>query len=343
MPLSLTPRVRADLRSAVQAGLEYGFRSGRAIARGRKHREIDFVVGLLHSGVPVLDRRLRAALRPAGLTCRIAGVYCHGSPIVELDPAGSGRRCEIADLLVVVVQRGPGGTVISRRAQLQQFKLDGSSGPTPAQYELYDHWTDFRYFRAAKRSFQGRRVRGKRPHAGAKFVTVTACPCGFTDAQVRMPTDPWSSLIEELASLVVGDSGRPFERLSSTTRALGWNRVIDDLLRTTACRLYRYQRAHGNWTMPARAGARAALAYEVGCVVEPGDFHTHDWHAVMPEPLPFSPSTTSPSAAEGRDDHAEGDWPPEHPPDPMGMPRDEAPAMSVMLVVVEPYEHQKPA
>lgn len=250
---------RAGVRDAVAEAIEDAYNYGLRFREPTTPHEPDFIVGLIVNGVPRLRGKLAAALKPAGLDVRVGGVYCHGSPKVEhLEGPEAGGRCELGDLLIVTSYRGAART--TRRALLLQAKISTTSyGATPQQQLLYDAWPRFKYYRTRGLSDEVRSVAPHRPGAGAQFCEFG--PCRTCDSWEHPQTPTWfgshrSELVDEITDLVLGHGGRPV-RLPAGRR-VGWNRVIEDLLRITAQRTFNYSRKLNR--IPAGSGDPRALA-----------------------------------------------------------------------------------
>jgi len=85
-------------------------------------------------------------LSPLGLRLKISGVFCHQSPIVTFhDASNFRRRCELADLMVVVDTKA--GRLNTRKAVLIQAKMASCAGTVSLgaisslnQLKLYQTW-----------------------------------------------------------------------------------------------------------------------------------------------------------------------------------------------------------
>ncbi|MFZ3326642.1 MAG: hypothetical protein WA231_12415 [Methylocella sp.] len=80
--------------------------------------EIDFVASLVETGAGFLEAEWQRILAKDGIAVRVAGVFCHQSPMVDIKgkpphPVPT-PRCELADLLVLHSHSRPDGKVFWR-------------------------------------------------------------------------------------------------------------------------------------------------------------------------------------------------------------------------------------
>ncbi|HEX8052128.1 MAG TPA: hypothetical protein VF517_03985 [Thermoleophilaceae bacterium] len=310
--------------------LRAGFVAGTALGPlAPPLREEYIVSGLLTSGVPTLDTELRRVLRPFGFDLTVGGVFCHGTPKVQLKGGGS---CELADLLVVV--RYENGGFVERNALLLQAKKEGGAPPKGNQLRLYEDWPEFVYSSAAGLKGLKRSVHPKAPGPGAQFVELGTCPSCKKWA-AGCPVDGWAAdswrpgtarrpFLNELSDVIRGWSGRRFE-LPPRARTRGWDRVIEDLLRVTAERAFRVaKRAMGSAGRGDVAHDYAQILREERC-----------W-PVQPRPLAlYRDLGLSEEAADPSAWLSEVRVPPTLPPDALAGPVDDDDgAVSLLLVEI---------
>ena len=124
--------------------------------------EIDFVASLVENGAPFLESEWQKVLSPNKIAIRVAGVFCHQSPMVDIKgmppyPVPT-RRCELADLLVLHSHSRSTGKVFWRGV-LMQTKLHSRQNVVPdePQLWLYERWPSFAiaapYFHRWQRDF----------------------------------------------------------------------------------------------------------------------------------------------------------------------------------------------
>jgi hypothetical protein len=110
--------------------------------------EIDFVASFVENGARLLEAGWQRILVQDRISLRVAGVFCHQSPMVDI----KGRpprpvptlRCELADLLVIHSHSRSDGRVFWRGV-LMQAKSDTHLAVVPdePQLWLYQAWPNF--------------------------------------------------------------------------------------------------------------------------------------------------------------------------------------------------------
>ena len=111
--------------------------------------EVGYVAAVVIRGIADLAAAWRPILQPIGLSVRLHGVFCHQAPQVSFtDQAGQQRKCELADLLVVVEDHVTGSN--RRWATLVQAKVAAAGGGKHlsqpgdlVQHELLSTWPLF--------------------------------------------------------------------------------------------------------------------------------------------------------------------------------------------------------
>jgi hypothetical protein len=106
-------------------------------------------------GIREIAKAWRRILATRGLTVGLTGVFCHAAPMVTFkDSRKQLRRCELADLLIVVDVNGHGPLI--RRAALVQAKMARarervslSGRSSRVQLDLYQNWHRFDFEEAA--------------------------------------------------------------------------------------------------------------------------------------------------------------------------------------------------
>jgi hypothetical protein len=110
--------------------------------------EIDFVASLVENGAGFLAAGWHRILAQDGIAVRVAGVFCHQSPMVRItgNPPRlvPTRRCELADLLVLHSHARSDGKVFWRGILMQAKSHSGQSvAPEEPQLWLYQDWPNF--------------------------------------------------------------------------------------------------------------------------------------------------------------------------------------------------------
>ncbi len=231
------------LSGAVEDGVKLGYRWAEAAAGRRAHRgtpppgvaEPFLVAGIVLRGAAHIQMEWSRILAPGGIRVGTGGVFCHGSPIVDI--VGAKPGCELGDLLLVHVH-SRGKTITSRNALLLQAKVAPSS-LRGAQLALYSSWPDFTY-RTGPHSGQSRRVTPPSRTRGAQVLELSPPPCfpphtQTPSARVAMAASTpvtHSTLGDEVARMTVDLGGRQFSDLASARAESpgDWSRVVWDLL-----------------------------------------------------------------------------------------------------------------
>jgi hypothetical protein len=110
--------------------------------------EIDFVASLVENGARLLEVAWRRILAGDGVAVRVAGVFCHQSPMVEIKgkapyPVPT-MRCELADLLVLHSHSRLDGSGFWRGVLMQVKSYSGQTVvPDEPQLWLYQDWPNF--------------------------------------------------------------------------------------------------------------------------------------------------------------------------------------------------------
>lgn len=232
-------------------------------------------------GVKALAGAWSPILAQAGIDVRIAGVFCHQSPKVEMQastnqPVPSGE-CELGDLLVVHEHESRGAT--KRRAILLQAKMSGDTGPAKnvCQEYLFEHWPDFKITQPAVFDRRYRNVRHNTD--GGKYALIEEMPWGKSpwDVQAGNRTGPVEPFAETLVRLLdydgKADRGRPADVADDD-----WSDLVDDLLTKLEIRTFAekgllgvrkkakrvYRTAMGGHVLSFQSGASGRALYTIG-------------------------------------------------------------------------------
>lgn len=208
-------------------------------------------------------------LRPYGLTAKLYGVFCHGSPQVSFaDASGVTRRCELADLLLVV-DDCTGGPISDRRAVLVQAKLFSAartistSGPAAHQLDLFTRWPSFNFtaaiYNPAARNFSTSGP-GNVGESG-RYGGIDLVPLPVIWEQIiaasRMAAGTGTGLAEFLSEMLVGAAS--FGREAIPGGSDDWSSTIDELLSVTAAGTVRLKASLGGTSRARGTSAIAAI------------------------------------------------------------------------------------
>lgn len=214
-----------------------------------KHRpqyEIDFVSSMVENGVDALQAAWQSILNPYGVNVAAGGVFCHQSPMVTFGSNNS-KRCELADLLILLShRRSPGGRVFWRGALLQT-KLSNrvTAIPAGAQRDLYSNWPQFQI---ATRGFDPRARNFNSDLRSGNFAFVS--PMGWILSWPHWGNPSIYSSSISLSEFLVGmlydmDPRQP-GRMSSHGRQVynrsqsDWSPTIWELIRNTGSNYFRH-------------------------------------------------------------------------------------------------------
>jgi hypothetical protein len=110
--------------------------------------EIDFVASLVENGARLLEEGWQPILAKDGVIVRVAGVFCHQSPMINIEGTPPRRmptfRCELADLLVLHSHSRSDGKMFWRGVLMQTKSDPGRPiAPGEPQLWLYESWPNF--------------------------------------------------------------------------------------------------------------------------------------------------------------------------------------------------------
>lgn len=216
------------------------------------------LVAAVHLGaVPRIASAWKAELAPLGATIKLSGVFCHQSPMVTyIDSKGSVRRCELADLLVVVDSQMP--WFMGRTAVLIQAKMAAAYGtvsPTGVssltQLELYQRWPAFDFEQAAYRMTAVDIKHGTDHALSGTFGVIdrhwrrSGAPRWSQHPASPTPckTKGFPELGKFLARMCVGVPG--FGRDANPTAGTAWSNMIEKLLRENQVKMFQHKATLG--------------------------------------------------------------------------------------------------
>jgi len=215
--------------------------------------EPDLIHGIFAVSVPMIDAAFPVIFKGSGIAGTVSSVFCHQSPIVELaHPASNGKkRCELGDILFVFVCRD--GRTVERYALLMQAKFLHDHGICPfssitlddqtPQFILYNEWPQFHYYRG----MSGRRFVDGGWHRGAQYMLICNERAFWAPAWLHsyssMPLRPSRTipLEGELFDMLMGQTGRRFSDRATAMGGEGWDRIVWDLIDSTASHAFNLQ------------------------------------------------------------------------------------------------------
>lgn len=194
-------------------------------------------------------------LKSLGLRINLRAVFCHSRPHVTFPQVPHPkyvkppivRRCELADLLIVVDHIAPPKKIDDRRAVLVQAKLDKGgllalSGNEWIQHELLGWLPPFNFidpgYDPRSRNLKGTPPVGS-PSYTAEYggIDLNSSPPAWQQ-WLTATTTPWltspAPLALYLAGMVTGKTS--YSREAFRGGADDWSFTVDELLRVTAAR-----------------------------------------------------------------------------------------------------------
>jgi hypothetical protein len=141
-------RHRAQLNQVAQDVVRRVCRDRLGIMKRPPVVEIDFVASLVENGAGFLEAEWGRILAQDRIAVRVAGVFCHQSPMVRITGKPPRRvptrTCELADLLVLHSHARSDGKVFWRGVLMQAKSHSGQRVvPEEPQLWLYQDWPNF--------------------------------------------------------------------------------------------------------------------------------------------------------------------------------------------------------
>lgn len=232
----------------------------RMLAHGGNHTpkpsgEVTAVRTMTVDGFNEIAKAWSPILKSSGYRIDLRAVFCHSRPHVTFAPVPhpnySGgttpRRCELADLLIVIDHVDPLTKIDERRAVLVQAKiLKGGvlkpSGQEWVQHELLAWHPDFTFvdpgYDTRSRNFGGVPLVGA-PAYTAEYggIDLKSSPPEWRH-ELTQRTTPWFNSSIPLASYIASmATGNPAcSRKAVRGGSDDWSFTVDELLRVTAAR-----------------------------------------------------------------------------------------------------------
>ncbi|WP_375458511.1 hypothetical protein [uncultured Enterovirga sp.] len=223
----------AAAESVIQRALSRG---GRATSKPRG--EVGAVASVTLDGTPSVAAAWRKLLPRVDLS--MVGVFCHGSPMVDVSYSnGTTGRCELADLLLVVDETDRHGAVKDRRANLVQAKLlaGGTLKTSSVQHHLLTGWPSFSFasgaYGSAPRDFSASGLPGRTDESGRYgAIDLLSTPRSWKQNLPATHNTAGDSLGSFLAGMLLGIPG--FGRKAIKGAGDDWSSTMDELLTVTA-------------------------------------------------------------------------------------------------------------
>jgi len=202
--------------------------------------EPDYIAFLVVIGTKALEK-VWGHLLKGSAQITVAGVFCHGSPLVTF-PNQKINPCEIGDLLWCHFLKDKNGNLLRRNALLYQAKTSNNT-INPVQLNLYRTWPDFEYKYKSKFKPGTRHITPSEPRRGAQYLLIDVnskkqLPHNNPpeiNAYSCFPNDPLighQDLSDELIDFLAFLTGDSFDNKSRKYK--GWSQVIWDLLDITS-------------------------------------------------------------------------------------------------------------
>lgn len=252
----LSPLVfeRDQLVHAVRQTIAHTFAAADAGCVG-KPGEVDRLVYFFLEGLPLIEEQFNRILYQYSIRATLSGIFCHQTPKVVPDPhptKGSGASCELGDMLFLVTYgRRLYGDFLGN-ALLVQAKEDSVSIRGSLQEFLYQSADGFTYRNPKLLVGQSRTLHECArslwywdfngvhwwPGPGPRIQTAGIAPRHPTPVRRGWPFEA------ALVDLMCGVAGRRVRILNSNSPEIGWSKIVDDVIRTTARSAFKRQNAY---------------------------------------------------------------------------------------------------
>jgi hypothetical protein len=273
----MLPRnVVTTMASAANHAIDDALLRGSHAMRSPPRAEVGFVAAVTLGAI----KKIAAAWTPlcshAGHSLTLTGVFCHAAPIVTFTGAsGRLRRCELADLLIVVDVITAG--LLVRRAALVQAKMACAAGQVSlsgqssrVQLDLYQNWHLFDFQEAA---YGMRRIDFTLGGGAADSGTFGVIDRHWKNRSLRPPVWTQHSASPTPASTVnktrlgefmaeMADGTRAGAgRLSTPSLQTDWSKTVERLLTVTYARAFHHKPTLGSARASRGVSAIACLSF----------------------------------------------------------------------------------
>ena len=237
--------------SHLVSGLAYGadaainrvLRTGAAnVGQAPPTGEVGFVAAVVLGAVPGIATAWRPLLQPHGISVSLSGVFVHQTPQATFtDLKGNQKRCELADLLVVI-EDVSAASVVRRWAALVQAKMaSGRGGKTITmpgdlvQLDLFSRWPPFSLpagFAPGTRNFSTCKYAGNVRDCGRYgLISPQPSPAWHQHAPAAIMPPGGIELGTFLARML--ETGQVGFGREATGLGDDWSRTVDELMRVT--------------------------------------------------------------------------------------------------------------
>jgi len=259
------------MASLADAAIDNALYVGSPTMIMRPRTEVGFVAAVTLGSIGDIAAAWRPLCSGLGLGLDLVGVFCHGAPLVEFTYARrERRRCELADLLLVVDINSAGS--FTRRAVLIQAKMARAAGRVSlsgasslVQLDLYQHWPKFDFMEPVYGMSNVDFTQGA--------TTSDSGTIGVIDRHFRKqpvwtqhPASPTPAIIraephlgEFMAEMVGGASG--FGRPATPSLQTDWSETVEQLLKETYRRAFHHKPTLGPTSVPRGVRAIACLNF----------------------------------------------------------------------------------
>jgi hypothetical protein len=215
--------------------------------------EVDRLVYFFLEGLPIIENQFNHILHQYGVNTTLSGIFCHQTPKVEAIPAfrPDPGTCELEDVLFLVTYGRRLWNNYAGNALLVQAKEVLNSVRGTRQDHLYTHATEFTY-QSPRRLARARRSLAEGTNALWYW--------GFMGDHYPLPYPYWHTegcrarrvphyryhhgFEFCLMDLICGVNGRRVAILEANDPGIGWSKIVDDLIRTTATSALRRENAY---------------------------------------------------------------------------------------------------
>ncbi len=185
------------------------------------------------AGVDYLNRNLASLLSKNGRVVKFAGLFLHGTPMVQgwTTNKASKRNCELADLMTVFLYVDKSKTIKRMRSIMFQAKMTASNGAHVVddleQRKLYDECDGFEYVNAtvAKKGDSRKLPKGASRKKALQFMFVEPRPVETRTIPSAKDKGVTLGYGDHLVSFLGGKTG-----LESDTKKYAWGKIVWELM-----------------------------------------------------------------------------------------------------------------
>lgn len=239
--------------SAIGEGIHLSLNAAQAGCVGPAG-EVDRLVYFFLEGLPAIEAQFNLILGHHGIRATLSGIFCHQTPRVEPNPQMSNhpKSCELGDIMFLSTY---GRRLYGRflgNAMMVQAKEEIETVHGTLQDELYRSATHFTYRSPFTLAGQARDLAEARNalwywgfHAWHSFHEWRPEHWRTIGERARNVPVPFPRVPFEsaLMDLICGINGRRAAVLEVGSPQIGWSKIVDDIIRTTARSAFRRQNA----------------------------------------------------------------------------------------------------